>query len=61
MSVAEIIEELPKLTVTERMAVEAKLRELEERECLRVCEESATESARMLDAMEGDSGQRPTR
>jgi mRNA-degrading endonuclease RelE of RelBE toxin-antitoxin system len=52
VSVTEIIQELPKLSAEERAAVEAKLRELEEQECIRVSDATAAEGARLLDAME---------
>jgi len=61
VSVTEIIKELPKLQPKERVAVEACLRELEEQECLDVCNAAAVEGAQLLDAMEQEDANRPTR
>jgi len=58
----EIIEELPKLSQTERAAVAARLRDLEERECIELCNATAAAGAKLLDDMEQqDNVQRATR
>jgi hypothetical protein len=53
MSATEILNELPKLTEAERRAVRQRLLELAaENEDVRLCDQAATEGARLLDAME---------
>lgn len=55
MSATEIINELPKLTETERRAVRQKLLELAaEHEDVALCNQAALEGAMMLDRMEED-------
>jgi len=61
VSVTEIIKELPKLRPDERAAVATCLRDLEEQECAETCNAAAAEGARLLDAMEQEDAQRPTR
>jgi hypothetical protein len=62
MSATEILEELPKLTEAERRAVRQRLLELAaENEDVRLCDETATEGARLLDAMEEEDGRHPKR
>jgi hypothetical protein len=57
VSATEILEELPKLTEAERRAVRQKLVELAaENEDVRACDQSATDGARLLDAMEEEDG-----
>ena len=57
MSATEILEELPKLTESERRAVRRKLLELAaQNEDVRLCDQAATDSARLLDAMEEADG-----
>ena len=55
MSVAEIIEELPKLTVADRRAVRRRLMDLADaNEDVALCDAMALEGAQMLDQMEAD-------
>jgi hypothetical protein len=61
VSVAEIIKELPKLRPDERAAVATCLRDIEEQECVEVCNTAAVEGAQLLDAMEQEDAKRPTR
>ena len=61
MSVAEIIKELPKLRPDERAAVATCLRDIEEQECIEVCNAVAVEGAQLLDTMEQKDAKRPTR
>ena len=59
MSTAEIIKELPKLTETERRAVQAKLLELAlQDEDVKLCDAAAVEGARLLDQMEDEDARR---
>ena len=62
MSATEILNELPKLTETERRAVRQKLLELaEENEAVALCDQAALEGARMLDRMEEEDARRKPR
>jgi len=56
MSATEILNELPKLTETERRAVRRKLSELaSENEDIALCDRSALEGAMMLDQLEEEN------
>ncbi len=58
----EIIEELPRLSATERRELSRRLNALEaEQEDLRVCEESARHGFALLDAMEEEDEARGQR
>ena len=58
MSATEIINELPKLSESERRAVRQKLLELAaETEGVALCDQSALEGALLLDRMEDDRQQ----
>jgi hypothetical protein len=61
MSVAEIIQELPKLTTEERSAVRRSLRELEERDELLFLHESADAMFRDMDNQEAKDARRKAR
>ena len=55
MSVAQIIQELPKLTALDLFAVRRKLMELaDENEEVALCDAMALEGARLLDQMEAE-------
>ena len=55
MSAAEILKELPKLTEAERRAVRQKLLALaQEDEAVALCDQAASEGARMVDRMEDE-------
>ncbi|MBN8422217.1 MAG: hypothetical protein J0L73_25100 [Verrucomicrobia bacterium] len=55
MSVAQIIQELPKLTTADLIAVRRKLMELaDENEEIALCDAMALEGARLLDQMEAE-------
>ena len=59
MSVAEIIEEIPHLSLAERRMLAAKIVELEpDRETLDTCDHLADESMQVLDRMEEDDARR---
>jgi hypothetical protein len=56
MSMAEILDELPRLSVSERRVLSRKLLELEtEREDLESCNAAAREGFSMLDEMEAEN------
>ena len=62
MSATEILNELPKLTESERRAVRQKLLDLaEQNELVAACNQSALDGALMLDRMENDDAQRQSR
>ena len=62
MSATEILNELPKLTETERRAVRQKLLELaEENEAVAWCDQAALEGSVMLDRMEEEVARRKSR
>ena len=62
MSATEILNELPKLTETERRAVRQKLLELaEENEAVALCNQAALEGALMLDRIEEEDARRKSR
>ena len=62
MSATEILNELPKLTETERRAVRQKLLELaEENEAVAWCDQAALEGSVMLDRMEEEDARRKSR
>lgn len=62
MSVAEIIREIPKLSLAERRLLAAKIVELEpERETLDISDHLADEAMQVLDRMEEEDAQRKTR
>lgn len=55
MSVAQIIDELPKLTAPDRLAVRRKLMELaDESDEIALCDAMALEGAQLLDQMEAE-------
>ena len=55
MSAAEIMAELPRMTVRERREIVRRLLELEtDAEALRIADETADQSFQILDHMEGD-------
>ena len=55
MSAAEIIAELPRMSVRERREIARRLLELEtDAEALRIADEVADQSFQILDQMEGD-------
>ena len=59
MSVAEIIREIPRLSLAERRMLAAKIVELEpERETLDICDHLADEAMQVLDRMEEDDARR---
>lgn len=59
MSASEIINELPKLTESERRAVRAKLMALaSENEDVNLCNQAALEGALMLEQMEEEDARR---
>ena len=60
MSMAEIIEELPKLTAEERSAVLRRLRELEDRDELLFLNEAAGSLFRDMDDQEAKDAHRKT-
>ena len=62
MSATEILNELPRLTESERRAVRQKLLELaEENEAVALCDHAAVEGAVMLDRMEEEDARRQPR
>jgi hypothetical protein len=62
MSATEILNELPKLTETERRAVRQKLVELAaENGAVALCDQAALEGAMMLDRMEEEDARRQSR
>ncbi len=62
MSVAEIIEELPRLTEAERRAVRGRLIELANRDPeVEVCDVAAIQGAQLLDRLEAEDARRPSR
>ena len=62
MSLTEIIEELPRLTVAQRRALCAKIQELEsERAELELCDQSADQALALLDQMEEEDERRKKR
>jgi hypothetical protein len=59
MSVTEIIQEIPRLSLAERRMLAAKIVELEpDREVLEMCDRLTDESLQILDKMEGDDAHR---
>lgn len=59
MSATEILEQLPKLTEAERRAVRERLVEIAgQNEDVRLCDQTATAGAELLDAMEEIDAQR---
>ena len=59
MSVRQIIDELPKLTPADLLAVRRKLIEIsEENEGVSLCDAAALEGAQLLDQMEAGDGAR---
>jgi hypothetical protein len=59
MSVAEILREIPRLSLPERRLLTNKLQELEpERETLETCDQLTDESLQILDRMEEDDARR---
>ena len=59
MSVAEIIQEIPKLSLAERRLLAAKITELEpDRETLDLCDHLADEAMQVLDRMEEEDARR---
>jgi hypothetical protein len=59
MSVAEIIQEIPRLSLPERRMLTNKLLELEPgRETLEMCDQLADEALKILDRMEEDDARR---
>jgi hypothetical protein len=59
MSVAEIIQEIPRLSLPERRMLANKLLELEPgREALDLCDQLTGEALQTLDRMEEDDGRR---
>jgi len=62
VSAIEILNELPKLTESERRAVRQKLLELAvENEAVALCDQAATEGAMLLDRMEKEDASRQSR
>lgn len=61
MSAAEILNELPKLTVDERAALRQRLRELEEQDDLQFLHESALTQFQELDKQEAKDARRKAR
>lgn len=62
MSAAEIINELPKLTETERRAIRQGLLDIANQdENIAICNQTALEGALMLDRMENEDAQRKSR
>ena len=62
MSATEILNELPKLTESDRRAVRQKLLDLaEQNESVAACNQSALDGALMLDRMENDDAHRQSR
>jgi hypothetical protein len=59
MSVAEIIQEIPRLSLAERRMLANKLQELEpDRETIDMCDHLADEALQILDGMEQDDARR---
>jgi len=59
MSVAEIMQEIPRLSLPERRMLTNKLLELEPgRETLEMCDQPADEALKILDRMEEDDARR---
>jgi hypothetical protein len=59
MSMTEIIDELPRLTLAERRTVCARIQELEpDRDALDACDALSLEAVQMLDKMEEDDARR---
>jgi hypothetical protein len=59
MSMTEIIEELPRLTLAERRALCTRIQELEpERDALDTCDALTLEAMQMLDKVEDDDARR---
>jgi hypothetical protein len=59
MSVVEIIQEIPRLSLAERRMLAAKIVELEpDRETLDLCDHLADEAMQVLDRMEEDDARR---
>jgi hypothetical protein len=59
MSVAEIMREIPRLSLAERRMLATKLLELEpDRETLEMCDHLADEAMQVLDQMEKDDARR---
>jgi hypothetical protein len=59
MSVAEIMREIPRLSLPERRMLASKLLELEpERETLQQCDQLSDEALQVLDRMEEDDARR---
>ena len=61
MSVAEIISELPKLTMEERSAIMRRLKELEEQDSLLFLNDAAESMFREMDKREADDDGRKAR
>ena len=62
MSMTEIIEELPRLTLAERRALCTRIQELEpEQETLDLCDSLALDAVQMLDRMEAEDARRAQR
>lgn len=61
MSAAQIIAELPKLTVEERSAVRQRLRELDERDEMQFIHEAADGMFQEMDKEEAEHAKRKTR
>jgi len=60
MSAAEIIAELPRMTVRERREIARRLFDLEaDAEALRTADETADQAFQILDQMEGDGSAKP--
>ncbi len=61
MSVAEIIQEIPRLSLAERRMLATKLLELEpDREAMALCDHMTDEALLVLDRMEDDDAHRST-
>jgi hypothetical protein len=59
MSIAQILDELPRLTLAERRELSTRIQELEpEHEALDLCDALALESVQILDRMEEDDARR---
>jgi hypothetical protein len=62
MSMTQIIEELPRLTLAERRALCTRIQELEpEQETLDLCDTLALDAVQMLDRMEEEDARRAQR
>lgn len=62
MSMAEIIDELPRLTLAERRALCTRIQQLEpEQEMLDLCDTLAFEAVQILDRMEEEDARRTPR